>query len=240
MCDLCSAWTKELALAYDISLPISNHMWHYQPGWENTIHAITDTTKGDSGSVYRFNLCSHTGTYIETARHKLSNGPSLNDLPIHVFTRQPTLVVHVKPNCDGCITLAAFETALGSFSDTLPANVIVACDWGQKHTATNYLSDAPWFQQELTLHLATLPLHILGVDTPIIDHQQQPYDAVRELFEKNNSLLLLAPLNLPTALVSGLYELDCAPLSIPGVSAAPCRAVLTAESQNSAIRPLPK
>ena len=215
--------------SYDISLPISNSMWSYQAGWENTIYALSDTNQGDSDSVYRFNLCSHTGTYIESAGHKLANQTNLNELPISAFMQLDTLLLQVTPDADGCITLTEFETALGLHAQSATAltNLILGTDWGCQHTEENYLARAPWFQAELTRHLARLPLHILGVDTPIIDNPQHPYDPVRQLFAANQELLLLAPLNLPGDLPSGTYQLDCPPLNIIDVSAAPCRPVLS-------------
>ena len=85
-------------------------MWRYQPGWENTIYALSDTNQGDTDSVYRFNLCSHTGTYIESAGHKLANQRGFNELPINAFVQLDTLLLQVTPAADGCITLKEFET----------------------------------------------------------------------------------------------------------------------------------
>ena len=215
--------------SYDISLPISNNMWRYQPGWENTIYALSDTNQGDGDSVYRFNLCSHTGTYIESAGHKLANQTNLNELPISAFFQLDTLLLLVTPDANRCITLTEFRTALGPHAEsgTAVTNLILGTRWSSQHTEENYLTQAPWFQAELTQHLASLPLHILGVDTPIMDNQEHPYDPVRQLFAANQELLLLAPLNLPTDLPSGRYQLDCPPLNIIDVSAAPCRPVLS-------------
>lgn len=139
-----------------------------------------------------------------------------------------TLLLQLTPDADGCITLTEFETALGihAESGTALTNLILGTHWGCQHTEENYLARAPWFQAELTQHLASLPLQILGVDTPIIDNQLNPYDPVRQLFAANQELLL-APLNLPGDLPSGRYQLDCPPLNIIDVSAAPCRRVLS-------------
>ena len=217
--------------SYDISLPISNNMWRYQPGWENSIHAMSDTNQGDADSVYRFDLCSHTGTYIETAGHKLSNQLCLDDFPISTFVQQPTVVLSMTTDANACLTLQALEFALANCPDMDGAltNLILMTGWGEQHSDSGYLTRAPWFAPELTDYLASMNLHILGVDTPIIDNQQAPYDAVQKLFQANKELLLLAPLRLPKALCSGIYQLDCAPLNIIGVSAAPCRPVLTGQ-----------
>ena len=216
---------------YDVSLPVSNNMWRYQPGWENDIQALSDTNQGDSDSVYRFNLCSHTGTYIETAGHKLSRQSNLCDLSISAFIQQPCDLLWVQPDTQGCITLAAFEAAFDKHVQPRGAlrNLILATGWGEHHNEVHYLTQAPWFQAQLTDHLTTLRLHILGVDTPIIENQQQPYDPVRALFEANHQLLLLAPLKLPQDLPNGRYQLDCVPLNITNVSAAPCRPVITTD-----------
>ena len=222
--------------SYDITLPVHNDMWCYRSGWDNNITTLSDTNHGAADTVYRFDLCSHTGTYIETAGHKLRSQLSLSDLPPSAFCRQRTAVIRVQPDSRGCVTLRAFLAALSADFETpaLPNNLIVVSGWGSRHSRTEYLPEAPWFEAELTAHLAALNLHILGFDTPIIDDQQQPYDAVKRLFKTNPKCLLLAPLTLPEQVDSGIYELDCLPLNIIGVSAAPCRAILVQTESDAA------
>lgn len=222
--------------SYDITLPVDNDMWCYQSGWGNKITALSDTNDGATDTVYRFDLCSHTGTYIETAGHKLCGQHNLSDLPPSAFCRQRTVVIRVQPDARACITLSAFLAALsaGLQTNDMPSNVILASGWGSEHNHADYLPKAPWFEAQLTDHIAGLGLHILGVDTPIIDNQQQPYDAVKRLFETSPQCLLLAPLTLSEQIPSGLYELDCLPLNIIGVSAAPCRAMLTQSASSAA------
>ena len=92
---------------YDVSLPVSNNM--ALPAGGNDIQA-RDTNQGDSDSVYRFNLCSHTGTYIETAGHN-QRPIEPCDLSISAFIQQPCDLLWVQPDTR-CITLVPSKQPL--------------------------------------------------------------------------------------------------------------------------------
>lgn len=213
----------------DVSMPISNNTHSYRPSWKNDISEIMSTSNGDPSTVYRLNLCSHTGTYIETSQHKLANNIVLDNFPLDRFYCEVN-IVKVEANKSNEITLMNFLNYLENNQMLLDesSSLIIFCGWGKSNFgSTNFITKAPYFSKELTEHLANLKLRLLAVDTPVIDKQEAPYDAVKLLFEENNDLLLLAPLYIDeTKLLGKKYILNCMPLKIENISATLCRPVL--------------
>ena len=157
-------------------------MWSYRAGWENSISTLCSTTKGDASTAYRFNLCSHTGTYIETRHHKLPDAAPLDHRRLEEFVR-PCFVICI-PSVEARQELHYVDIA--DRVETLSVGegdaLILATGWGKRHKEKTYLSDCPFFSRELNKQLSGLKLGLLGVDIPIIDDQSQPYGAIRDLF----------------------------------------------------------
>lgn len=211
---------------FDISLPIYNRMWAYRPELNNTVQLLSSTQKGDASTIYQFNLFSNTGTYIETSQHKLANNILLDDLPLDTFYRKVKVVIVDEQKIiskSHLIERLNENKLLLSKGDAL----IIANGYGINHRKENYLSNSPSFSEELTEWLANLQLDLLGVDTPIIDNVENPYQPVVKLFEANADMLLLAPLRIDTTeIITGEYILSCFPLKIESTAVSLCRAIL--------------
>jgi arylformamidase len=212
----------------DITLPIYNDMWCYRPEWSNSITTVSATANGDASTVYHFGIHSHTGTYIETSQHKLNNKLLLHDFGLESFYGDCFVVVISRLE-DNVVTHASFLKALNGieWSNLKGSKLIIATGYGIHHTDQEYLKNAPSFEPSLTQALIALDLSLLGVDTPIIENQKQPYQPVTKLFEANEKLLLLAPLEIDTQKVeTGWYILSCLPSFKCDISGSPTRAIL--------------
>ncbi|WP_261344638.1 cyclase family protein [Stieleria maiorica] len=210
-------------------MPIYKGMWHYRPGWENEVTPLAETVAGDNSTVYRFGLCSHTGTYVETSQHKLANNILLDDFKLTdlVCTCKVLCLASGQPGKE--VTLDEFQSAMDQSGLSVNAgdSLLIATGWGMNHAASDYLDACPYFSRRLVEWLCQTRLHLLGVDVPIIDHPITPFGAVKNLFMSNPRLLLIAPLVIDLAVVtSGTYLLVAAPLNIQGVSASLCRPLL--------------
>lgn len=212
----------------DITLPIYNGMWSYRPEWSNTIAIISATANGDASTVYNFNIYSHTGTYIETSQHKLNNKLLLHDFGLESFYGDCFVVVISRLE-DNVVTHASFLKALNGIelTDLKGSKLIIATGYGTNHSNIDYLKNAPSFEPKLTQIIIGLNLKLLGVDTPIIENQTKPYQPVVKLFESNERLLLLAPLQIDIKQVkTGSYILSCLPSFKCEISGSPTRAFL--------------
>lgn len=214
---------------HNVSLPLFNDMWAYRPEWANRITPIAETRRGAPSTVYRLDLCSHTGTYIETSQHKLNTDVPLDSFSEGDFFREAAVVVLKNKQPAEPITLEEFRRALLGNDTIVKRNgaLVIASGWGRHHREPSYLGSSPFFEPRLTDHINSIGLGLLAVDVPVIDNQRRPYNPVKRLFEANPRLLLLAPLFLdPKVLKTGLYTLCAFPLNIPGVCATPCTPVL--------------
>jgi len=210
----------------DISLPIHNNMWSYKPQWQNNVELFESTMKDDMSTVYKLTVYSHTGTYIETSSHKLKSELLLSELPLESFYRKVKLIVS---DAKQLITKKRIVQELKKKNLKLEKGNtrIIENGYGENHKSENYLSKSPSFEPELTNWLSSLNLGLLGVDTPIIENLEAPYQPVVKLFTANPSLLLLAPLKINTNEVkSGEYTLSCLPLNVEGSTGMLCRPIL--------------
>jgi len=214
--------------AHDISLPLHEGMWRYRKGWENRFETLSRTRDGDTSTVYRFNLCSHSGTYLETSQHKLANDITLDDFQLSAFVR-PCKVAVLNATANTPIELAELHAALGRLAGPVEKGdaLLLATGWGSNRREPDYVSRCPSFAVGVVEQLCEFGLDLLGTDLPIIDNQVHPFNAVAKLFEVNPNMLLLAPLAIDVdAIRPGSYLLSAAPLKIEAVCASPCRPVL--------------
>lgn len=214
----------------DISLPIENAMWAYRPEWKNVITETESVLKGGKSTVYNLNLFSHTGTYIETCEHKIPVKRRLDTLSLHSFYGEAK-VLKVTLSKRNSITLENFLTALDSARlEIHPGDkVIIFSGYGERYNEPDYISASPCFDKELTDYLISKKPTLLGVDSPVIEDTKNPYQPVGRLFEADKDMLLLAPLQLPSAFKSGVYILSCFPLPVKDISGCLCRAILIDE-----------
>jgi kynurenine formamidase len=210
----------------DISLPIHNDMWAYKPQWRNNIELFESTMGGDASTVYKLTVFSHSGTYIETSSHKLKSELLLNDLSLKSFYREVKLVISDEEKIITRSKIAEELIRSGMKIEKGDA-VIIANGYGKNHRREDYLSASPSFDPGLTAWLSELKIGLIGVDTPIIENPDAPYQPVAGLFTANPELLLLAPLNINIAEVkSGSYTLCCLPLNVENTTGMLCRPVL--------------
>jgi kynurenine formamidase len=217
----------------DLSIPISSNTFKYRSEWGNHISTICSTNLEQNSTVYRFNLCSHSGTYIETSQHKLPNDVALSDFSLQSFVRDVTLV-KIEPLKSGEINLNIFLDAVNKQKIEMEGvkALLVCSGWTfQNYSAPYYLEHSPYFTEELTKFVSGLNLELLGVDTPILDNPNSPYNPVKSLFEANPKMLLLAPLSIDLNIVlKSSYTLNCVPLKISNVAASLCRPILIINS----------
>lgn len=203
-------------------------MWTYRPEWKNQVEAICETSQGDASTVYRFDLCSHTGTYVETSQHKLATDLLLSDFDL-TSTVRPCHVVCVSGEQSKPVSLDQVETEIRRAGINVEVGdaLIVATGWGLHHRSDSFIDRCPFFSEGLVAWLSELRLGLLGVDTPVIDNAREPFQAVQRLFESTPRLLLMAPLVIDCARVrTGDYFLSAAPLNVEAVSASLCRPLL--------------
>lgn len=223
-----------MALIIDISVPISAHSWAYKEEWKNQISTIASIANGHASTVYRFNLCSHTGSYIETSQHKLPTQILLEHFPLSSFIRPCLVLCHPCTYANAKIARKDIEHKIARHAIRENDALIIATGWGNRVNNPDYIKASPYFDEELTCYLSSLNLGLFGTDLPVIDCQRTPYGAINRLFKSTPQLLVLAPLVVDTTTVaSGRYTLVALPLKIEGVCASLCRPILLENLQSN-------
>lgn len=206
--------TKEMKI-YDISMPISYSMPVYK-GREHKRPRVRIDSDFTSGSVYetRLELNLHTGTHLDTPKHMIADGYTLEDLKIsRVITDCKVLDLTFVKDKITDKDLMAFDIREGdfillktrnSFEDILEKDFIYVDRSGAKY-------------------LAGLKTKGVGIDALGIERDQADHETHISLF--NADIIILEGLALRD-IEEGEYLLNAAPIFIPGAEAAPVRAYL--------------
>jgi arylformamidase len=196
-------------------MPISYSMPVYK-GRENKRPKITIDGDFSTGSAYetRLELNLHTGTHLDTPKHMIQNGYTLEDLELSKVITD--CKVFDLTNVEDKITdkdLMGLDIQEGdfillktknSFEDILESNFIYVDKSGAEY-------------------LAKLKIKGVGIDSLGIERDQPDHETHISLF--NADIMILEGIVLKD-IEEGKYLLNAAPIFIPGAEAAPVRAYL--------------
>jgi arylformamidase len=206
--------TNDLKI-YDISMPITYSMPVYK-GKEHKRPIISNDGDFSKGSSYesRLELNLHTGTHLDTPKHMIPDGHTLEKLKLSsVIARCRVLdLTDVKDKITDK-DLMRFDIkeddfillkTRNSFEDILEKDFI-------------------YVDKEGAVYLSKLKIKGVGIDSLGIERNQPDHETHISLF--NAGVIILEGLMLKD-IAEGEYLLSAAPINIPGVEAAPVRAYL--------------
>lgn len=206
--------TKDIKI-FDISMPVSYSMPVYK-GKEFKKPIISIDSDFTSGSAYetRLEMNLHTGTHLDTPKHMISSGYTLEDLELSkvvtdckVFdltevkdkiTDKDLMKLNIR---EGDFILLKTRN---SFENILESNFVYV-----DRDGANYLTK--------------LKIKGVGIDSLGIERSQPDHETHISLFSAD--IMILEGLMLKNIEV-GEYLLNAAPIYIPGAEAAPVRAYL--------------
>ncbi len=207
----------------DISLPISDTL----PVWPGdppvAIRQMASISQGDQANVSLIRMGVHTGTYIDSPKHFIDSGSSVDGIPLSKLIG-PALVLEIASDIP-LITDAVLETHPDSglveeigrvlFRTRNSALWRLQSNKFQKDYVGIDSSGADW--------LAERNLSLIGLDYLSI----APYDSTLEPHQilLGADIVLLEGITLADV-DPGVYELICLPLRIAGCEGAPARAIL--------------
>ncbi len=174
-------------------------------------------TKGDAANVSRLSMGAHTGAHVDSPRHFIEGGRSVDETPLEVLVG-PALVVEVD------------TTDSIGLADLMPLHlegerrVLFKTSNSSLWLKDGFQEDFVYLTPDAARHLVEAGVQLVGVD----------YLSV-EKFGSDGFLTHLTLLRAGVVIVEGLnlfevrpgrYDLLCLPLKIQGCDGAPCRAVL--------------
>jgi arylformamidase len=200
----------------DISWPITENMTAYKDRKTVAICA-TKTFEHDRVRENKITLGSHTGTHIDAPAHFIMNGKTIDQLPLENLCG-PCRVVDMS-SCEEKIYMP----------DILPLDVQEGERLLFKTRNSLQTHDAPfdfgfvYLDAEVAEFLAFKKTKLVGIDYLGIERQQPNHASHTWLFSQNVTIVEGLRLEHVQA---GSYTLCCLPLSLPGLEAAPARAIL--------------
>lgn len=208
---------------YDITVPISSSM----PVWPGdplvSLNQISAIKNGDHSNVTQIRMSVHTGTHIDSPRHFIDSGKTVDQIPIEKLTgnilvlvidetekviSQRVLKQHPHRNLLERTTKVLFRTR----NSTL---------W-QLHPIT-FQPDFVGIDTSGAEYLSKLNLELIGIDYLSIAPYGDTLLPHQVLLSKE--IVLLEGLDL-SGVPGGTYELYCLPLTIMGCEGAPARVIL--------------
>ena len=200
----------------DISWPISENMTAYKDRRSVT---ITSTKQWQPDKVRESTIAigSHSGTHIDAPAHFVEHGQTVDQIDLHALIGPCTVydVIH----CDQTITAKDIEKL-----DIQPGSRVLL---KTKNSLLNQTSlfDASfvYVSADGAQALADKKILSVGIDYLGIERAQPNHET--------HSILLTAGIIIIEGLrlghvQAGTYDLCCLPLCLPGLDAAPARAVL--------------
>lgn len=191
------------------------------PGDPEVTQESASTMTRDGCRVARLTLSSHTGTHMDAPAHILSQGATLDQLPVSQFCGRAA-VLDVSQLAGGVISAQFLRERCCALR---PADFALFYTGWERLWGTDafYQGGFPILDHEAAKYLVSCGLKGVGTDAPGVDPMAGPYDAHRTLL--SGGLVILENLRLqPGDRAAGPDALRSA-LEMAGADGAPVRAV---------------
>ena len=208
-----------IKLLYDITVPIHSDMPVYE-GDDPIITTPLFTVEKDGANVTGIqNFTTHFGTHVDPPLHFVTNGKSLDEIPLDQFWGKAR-VIYIK-NQDAITP------------DELEHHQIEAGDivlFRTRNTEAGLLGikefqqDHVYVTAEAALSLVKKGVKLVGIDYLSVDKAGDSSFPAHNTFLQNG-VIILESVRL-SDVPSGIYYLLCLPLRIKHADGAPARAVL--------------
>jgi len=204
----------------DISLPIAEGMVHWPGDPAPHITRLADLERGDACTLTALAMSAHTGTHVDTPRHYLRDGATLDGMPLAGLLGAARVVEITDPHEVTVAELAGRNIRRGERVLLRTRNSVVEGD------LRPLLVDYVALSGAAARWLAARGVAAVGIDALSVD---PPDRSEAHLALLSAGVWIIEGLRL-AGVEPGRWELVCLPLRLAGAEGAPARAVL---------RPLP-
>jgi arylformamidase len=208
---------------FDISVPIRPGMatWPGDPSVK--LERLASIEDGADANISQLQMCVHSGTHIDAPNHFLSNGKTVEGLPLETFIGE-ALVLEIAPDID---TITRGVLVSHEDIDHLKKAIRVLFKtrnsdlWSSQ--PSDFQSDYVGLDASAASFLAEINLSLVGLDYLSVATFKDTYQPHQILLSQGMTLLEGIDLSKITP---GKYDLFLAPLLIEGCEGAPARAFL--------------
>ncbi|MBC2602558.1 cyclase family protein [Puniceicoccus vermicola] len=184
----------------------------------------------DGWRMEEFHMASHSGTHLDAPLHKIAGGSSIDQFPLEAFCGRPVVADLIEQVSPGrAIGSELLESVLGSGPDLRDAIVLLNTEWGSlRKSEERWLYQSPYLRCDGAEWLIERKIRAVGIDHFSIggmdaDENLQTHEALL-----GAGLWVVEELNFRDGWKEFLpgSTFQALPLSLPGFSGSPCRAVL--------------
>lgn len=200
----------------DVTLPIAAGL----PVWPGD-PPVEIVRGGESPSVSRLSLSSHTGTHVDPPAHFVAGGTPVDALALAVLIG-PAWLAHIAGPTP--ITAGALAAAAIPAGTTRLLLRTANSDAPRADFTPDFVALAPDAAAWLLVH----DVQLVGIDGPSIEPFDSPGEPVHHALLAAG-VIIVEGLAL-TNVTPGAYELICLPLRLADADGAPARVVLVREA----------
>ena len=207
---------------FDISVVVSSDLpvWPGDP--QVRIERVAKIEEGANANVSRIVMSAHTGTHVDAPYHFLSEGSTVEHLPLDLLTG-PAYVLEL-PGVD-VITSSELRAAnIPSGTTRLLIRTVNSGYW--KESRSTFQTGFTGINSDGAEFLVSIGVKLIGMDYLSV----APYKQSRPTHEVllKAGVVIVEGLNL-SEILHGHYTLYCLPLKLAGCDGAPARAILVSD-----------
>ena len=166
------------------------------------------------------NICSHTGTHIDSPYHMIEKGKSLYEIDVENFLGN-AFIVDISDNKGDIITLDKLECYKKEIEKI--DFLIIKTGWEKYWNKEEYLSNFPILSEEAAKWLAKLEIKGIGVDTISVDSTNSTDFPIHMILFKEGKLIIENLTNLEK--VPNKFMFIATPLNFKKADGCPVRAI---------------
>lgn len=204
-------------MLYDLS-HILNNLTPVYPGTENPEFVRTAKLEEQGFREKRMCFHSHLGTHIDAPAHMLSEGATLDSMPLETFTG-PALIIQVPENISQIDTDLLRPVEEGNFDF-----VLFRTGWSKYWGSEKYMSGFPCLTAKAAEELVNYSLKGVGFDTISADPSGSTEWPVHHILF-GGGMIIIENLVFPDELHKTAGTLTVFPLPIEHADGSPVRAV---------------
>jgi arylformamidase len=205
---------------YDISLSLSPNLptWPGDPGLKLEQYASMD--RGTHYNATQISSSVHVGTHVDAPRHFLSDGGTVEQLPLDVLTG-PCYVTQLPDGIDAITAEVLDRTEITSEMKRVLFGTSNSHYWARGES--KFQTDFVAITEDGAEWLVERGVQLVGVDYLSVAPYEESIPTHVVLLKAG--VVVVEGLNLSN-IMRGFYDLYCLPLKIAGSDGAPARAIL--------------
>ena len=204
---------------YDISVTLGTEAIDYPDTPQYSQEFVMKIADGDIANLSKLEMCTHSGTHIDTPAHFIADGKNLDECPLEEWIR-PAHVVEIKDK-------EAVRPAELEKLDIKPGDALL---FKTENSRSGRGMNGMWSENfvyvspEAADFCVKKKVGLIGIDYNTIERSgAEDYPAHYKIL--GNGILILEHINLKD-IPSGKYTLFCPPLKMKEVEGSPARAFL--------------